>query len=73
MTSGLLSTSRQLGAAVGLACLGAAADAVGGGGADPVALASGCAVGFLLCAVLLVVAGLLSAVLLRQPAAETIA
>jgi len=73
VTSGLLSTSRQLGAAVGLACLGAAADAVGGGGADPVALASGCAVGFLLCAVLLVVAGLLSAVLLRQPAAETIA
>ena len=67
VVSGLLSTSRQLGAAVGLAVLGTAAGAVSEAETgDLVRLAAGCAVGFLLCAALLGVAAVVSAVLLRR-------
>ncbi|WP_052314582.1 MFS transporter [Nocardia thailandica] len=63
--SGLLSSSRQIGASLGLAVLGTAADARTGAVVTPATLTSGYAFGFALGAGLLVVAAVFAAVVLR--------
>jgi len=64
VASGLLNSSRQLGAALGLAVLGAAAAARSGDSADPVALADGYGWGLTLSALLLVVAAAIARLLI---------
>ncbi|MEW9550374.1 MFS transporter [Nonomuraea sp. NPDC050783] len=71
--SGLLNSSRQLGASLGLAALGTAAQERAGGAATPQALSDGYALGLNLGAALLVVAALIALVVLRRqrPATAT--
>ncbi|WP_167477775.1 MFS transporter [Nocardia arthritidis] len=64
--SGLLSSSRQIGASLGLAALGTAAHDRTGRNVTPEALNSGYQLGFVLCAALLVVAALIAAAVLRR-------
>ncbi|WP_202876939.1 MFS transporter [Ornithinimicrobium humiphilum] len=72
--SGLLSTSRQLGASVGLAGLGSVAATRAGASPDPTSLAAGLALGLTLCALLLGLAVLVAALVLPRagtPAGDT--
>ncbi|MEU6724985.1 MFS transporter [Nonomuraea wenchangensis] len=66
--SGLLNSSRQLGAAIGLAGLGTVAYGRAGGAAGPVALAEGYALGLTLAAGLLLAAVLIAATVLPRTA-----
>ncbi|MEZ7124160.1 MFS transporter [Nonomuraea sp. AD125B] len=67
--SGLLNSSRQLGAALGLAGLGTVAYGRAGGSAGPAALAEGYALGLTLAAGLLLAAVLIAATVLPRTAA----
>jgi len=64
VASGLLNSSRQLGAALGLAALGASAQVRAGSATTTRALTDGYAFGFILCAVLLAAAVLVALVIL---------
>ena len=66
VASGLLNSSRQIGAALGLAALGAAAAHRSGGATDPAALADGYGWGLTLSAVLLVVAAAVAHLVVRE-------
>jgi hypothetical protein len=71
--SGLLNSSRQIGAALGLAVLGTVAHDRTGQSATPAALSDGYALGLTLAAVLLVAAVLIAATVLRRATAPVIA
>lgn len=71
VASGVLSTSRQLGASLGLAALGTAAAARAGGSPDPVTLTSGYALGLSLGAVLFGVAVILAVLVLPRSTDRT--
>lgn len=64
--SGLLNSSRQIGASLGLAALGTAAEHRTGASLSPAALNDGYAVGLILSAALLVVAALIALTVLRK-------
>ena len=68
--SGLLTSSRQIGASLGLAALGTVAQHRSGASASPQALADGYGLGLTVSAVLLVAAVLVAAAVLRRPTAE---
>jgi len=68
--SGLLTSSRQIGASLGLATLGTVAQHRSGASVSPQALADGYGLGLTVSAVLLVAAVLVAATVLRRPAAE---
>jgi predicted MFS family arabinose efflux permease len=72
IASALLNSSRQIGAALGLAALGTAAYHRTGHVATPAALTRGYALGLTLDAALLVVAVVVALTVLRQPTAEEI-
>jgi hypothetical protein len=64
--SGLLTSSRQIGASLGLAALGTAAHSRTGEGITPATLNDGYALGLTLCAALLVAAALIALTVLRS-------
>jgi len=68
--SGLLTSSRQIGASLGLAALGTVAQHRSGASVSPQALADGYGLGLTVSAVLLVAAVLVAAAVLRRPTAE---
>jgi EmrB/QacA subfamily drug resistance transporter len=70
--SGLLTSSRQLGASFGLAALGAVAQHRTGGTVTPQTLADGYGLGLTVSAALLVAAVLVALAVLRRPAAEPV-
>ena len=66
MASGLLNSTRQLGASLGLAAVGTAAHDRSGQSVTPQALSDGYALGFTLCAALLVAAALIAFAVVRR-------